>query len=631
MASDALSLSVVACLVGSYKMVKGIQPPPPPGPHEHSWAKVSNLPKPTVILNPTHVRRGGIVQLQVRMTSDLDTCTVYWPPCSFPSNTAHNRVVVAKWSADAGGTFGRLDSNGRFIPETDPTKVTHYKPPDGYTGYVNITCEINDIPRAVDPATGQEIDTWNDEPSAKSDPTKLTVWDFEIDPPYIDARPFDQLREGQPLYTFTATFKPGVDHNGNSMVTQIEFRLNSSREPGFCLNDTREEGLWTDTTANDNDLKFPPNQTGLEIRAPEGTTNYNQAIYNVPQPPLSTVTVSVRVVCSDYGAHGSITAIARGVPSVESPQVMARWKGTFIERPAQIPKDQKDFRDNDNDGHVDEDLIDGLDNDGDGRIDEDAVGNGIWDGWEFEGPVTDDNDAEPIGDGTMGDGLSRYEEYRGVMVSVRDAGEGVTYDTNELLNNAFWTSLNPNQKDMFVVVSAFVRIIPLRATVGYFPGAGMPPVHLLHQANLHDDFGQVNFYSSDQCQICQAPHRLQGVYGAFVRDDPNIMPLLLGVTSGHIWSPPSECIIYTRRIEQEADAARFSRESLLFHVIGHELGHTVICPLVEGHIGAPPPDDGHHAPNGCLMDTPWQQRIETEFCAVNPGCQRLWRLKRIRQ
>jgi hypothetical protein len=626
----------VVCLLGGFERVKGMQPLPPfpPGPHNHSWAKVSDLPKPMVILNPTHVRQGDVVQLQVMMTSDTDICEVYWPPCSFPGNKAQNRVVVKEWHADVGGTFGRLDEKGNFVPEGDPTKVTHYKPPKGYRGYVSITVKIDDIPRAVDPATGEEVDTHNDEPPAVSDPAKLTVWEFEIDPPYIDARPVDQYREGQALYTFTATFEPGVDHNGNPMVTQIEFRLNSSREPGFCINATREEGSWTDTTANDNDLKFVPNQTGLEIRAPEGTTNYNQAIYIVPQPPPSTVTVSVRVVCLDYGAHGSITAIAYGVPSPKPP--IARWKGTLIQRAAQIPKDQRNGLDDDGDGEPDEDLINGLDDDGDGRIDEEANGNGIWDGWEFEGPARDDNDAEPQGDGTLGDGLSRYEEYRGVMVSVRDAGEGATYDSNELLNNTFWTELNPRQKDMFVAVFGFTLIIRSRATIGYFPGAGMPPVHILHQFNLitllNNDLGQVNFYSSDHCQICNFPHRIQGVYAALIYDESGLEPPgPLGETSSHIWSPPVRCYIYTRRIEENANRVGVDQISLLFLVIGHELGHTVICPLDEGHIGMPPPDCGHHnGINVCLMNSPWR-RIVREFCDTNPGCQRLWRLKRIRQ
>ena len=51
------------------------------------------------------------------------------------------------------------------------------------------------------------------------------------------------------------------------MARVIEFGLGSSAEPGYCMNATREQGLWTDTTVQDNDLKFFPNQSGLEVYA----------------------------------------------------------------------------------------------------------------------------------------------------------------------------------------------------------------------------------------------------------------------------------------------------------------------------------------------------------------------------
>ena len=149
--------------------------------------------------------------------------------------------------------------------------------------------------------------------------------------------------------------------------------------------------------------------------------------------------------------------------------------------------------DDDGDGKPDEDLINGLDNDGDGRIDEEANGNGIWDGWEFEGPAMDDNDAEPIGDGTPGDGLTRYEEYRGLLV----LGEANDGNGAQVLH---YIRLNPMRKEIFVSVS----VIP---HAGYFPGSGMPTTYLLDFNNLPDQF---LLYKKTPCSLfysCLPPNR----------------------------------------------------------------------------------------------------------------------------
>ena len=406
--------------------------------------------------------RRGMIVWEITPTSATDYDFTPW-------GLEENFVVIVGWTdfmeGEDRGEFGYSPDGYSFYPVNNPEWVNAYRPKHGFVGVLRIAPILDDIPIGI----YSGMPTYDDDP-VTGEPWKMTVWEFEIDPPYIDARPVDQYREGQAPYTFTATFEPGVDHNGNPMVTQIEFRLSSSREPGFCINATREEGSWTDTTANDNDLKFVPNQTGLEIRAPEGTTNYNQAIYIVPQPPPSTVTVSVRVVCLDYGAHGSITAIAYGVPLPKPP--IARWKGTLIQRAAQIPKDQRNGLDDDGDGEPDEDLINGLDDDGDGRIDEEANGNGIWDGWEFEGPARDDNDAEPQGDGTLGDGLTRYKEYRGFLV----LGEANDRNGAQALH---YIRLNPVRKEIFVSVSEIRH-------AGYFPGSGMPTTYLLDFNSLPD-------------------------------------------------------------------------------------------------------------------------------------------------
>jgi hypothetical protein len=212
------------------------------------------------------------------------------------------------------------------------------------------------------------------------------------------------------------------------MARFIEFGLGSSTEPGYCLNTTRVQGLWTDTTAEDNDLKFVPNQPGLEVYA-EGANPTNYSIAVTSQAVLS---ASVQVRCLDYGAYGSVWAYAYGLG-------LARWKGTLVERGAQIPLDQRDGLDNDGDGRVDEDLVDMQDNDGDGRIDEDAQGNCIYDGWQWNnGAATDDDDPEPPNQWydtdlpVPGDLLSRYEEYRGFIIQ------------------GTHSRLNPQVKDVFV-------------------------------------------------------------------------------------------------------------------------------------------------------------------------------------
>jgi len=549
------------------------------------------------------------------VTSDLDTCTVYWPPCSFSNNTAHNRVVVKEWHADVGGTFGRLDEKGNFVPEGDPTKVTHYKPPKDYTGYVSITVEIDDIPKAVDPATGQEVDTWNDEPPAVSDPAKLTVWEFEIDPPFIDALPQDGA-----TYTFTATIRPEKDHYGQSMARFIVFEIYSSREPGYCLNASREQGLWTDTSPEDNDLKFVPNQQGFQIENDvdlpiEPYLGYGWAVTVNP-----VLTASVQVRCLDYGAYGSIWALA-DLPGQE-PFAAARWKGTFVERGALIPLDQRDGLDNDGDSELDEDLIDGQDNDNDGEIDEDAERNLIYDGWQWNnGAAMDDNDNEPQGDGTRGDGLTRYEEYRGLLV----LGEANDGNRAQVLH---YIRLNPVRKEIFVSVSEIPH-------AGYFPGSGMPTTYLLDFNNLPDQESHiVNFHSTMRIRPVFSIRVYRRIVAGGTAEPIWHGQILYGYCTQPIWSGQRQfdpfgvpgtgpmAVIHTAQIQRDCD----DYGSASRYVVGHEIGHSVLWHQ---------PNNGHHdpGPDFCLMPIPIRTSspYPSEFCGIlnvnqDPGCQFRWRL-----
>lgn len=457
MAKDALS--VIFCFVGGIK-IKGSQPPYlPPPPHNHRWDKKLDppIPKPGVSIKPQYVRRGDIVSLQIHVSApDRDVCQNFSPPpCSFSQNTAINEWKIVNWILVEGrGTFGRIDQNGRFVPESDPTKYTHFKPADDFIGHVSIKVETDDIPYVTDPATGQRISTCNDDP-VTSDPVRFTVWEFEINPPYINALPEDGA-----TYNFTATISPSIDHNGNSMAAMIEFRLTSSNEPGYCLNATR-------TPDDAYDLQIVSGKPDMEISPLWARTR---------KPTLS---ASVQVRCFDYGAYGGITAHALGLPETKVPQTPARWTGTFIQNPAQIPLDQRNGLDDDGDGKIDEDLLDGRDNDGDGRPpDEEAIGNYIYDGWQWNnGAATDDNDPQPenqlppANQPRPGDGLSRYEEYRGFIIQ------------------GSHQRLNPNVKDVFIYN-------PHGLDIGGFATLGLQ-IHLIRRNEFDAVFDRPSDYDGD--------------------------------------------------------------------------------------------------------------------------------------
>jgi hypothetical protein len=255
-----------------------------------------------------------------------------------PWGIEENLVVIVGWTDfGAGGEFGYSPDGQTFFPESDPERVNCYRPNPEFVGVLRIAPILDDIPIGI--SSGELT---YDDPVTVGDPWTMTIWEFEIDPPYIDALPQDGA-----IYTFTATIRPQKDHNGQSMARVIEFGLGSSTEPGYCLNATRVQGLWTDTTAEDNDLKFVPNQPGLEVYA-EGANPTN---YSIAVTSRAVLSASVQVRCLDYGAYGSVWAYAYGLG-------LARWKGTLVERGAQIPLDQRDGLDNDGDGRVDEDLVD---------------------------------------------------------------------------------------------------------------------------------------------------------------------------------------------------------------------------------------------------------------------------------
>jgi hypothetical protein len=372
------------------------------------------------------------------------------------------------------------------------------------------------------------------------------------------------------------------------MARFIEFWLYSSAEPGYCLNATRVDGLWTDTSPEDNDLKFVPYQPGLEVYAHPFDPNPTNFCYAVTTQPV--LSASVKVMCLDYGANGIVLAYVYGLGPNSEP---ARVKGYLDRYAVRIPKDEDD--------------------------------NLIWDGWEWNnGGTLDDNDAEPPGDGTPGDGLTRYEEYRGLEVN------GLADDNSSMSDQVNHQRLNPTHKDMFVVNG--VRYVDGRFGAGYFPGAGMPNTWLVDFDRLPDqDAFVINFFSSLSV-------RIRPVYGIRVLSYWRREPLriggriIYGFCTQPIWSGqrvneplpvpgtgPS-AVYFPVQIREAAQ----NYEAAVRYVIGHEIGHSVLWHQ---------PDTGHHdwLVNGqqviCLMSIPADFNISpSEFCDQVIVCQIRWKL-----
>jgi hypothetical protein len=63
----------------------------------------------------------------------------------------------------AGGAFGYIDGLGQFVVASNPEDVTHYRAPSS-PGPVTITATVDDIPEAIEDATGSLVPTYDDQP-----------------------------------------------------------------------------------------------------------------------------------------------------------------------------------------------------------------------------------------------------------------------------------------------------------------------------------------------------------------------------------------------------------------------------------------------------------------------------------
>jgi hypothetical protein len=325
--------------------------------------------------------------------ADMDECTNYDSSCPY-NNWAADSGPLLSWSdGNKGGQFGYVDTNGNFVESN--TAISHYKASDTYKGVVHITLTVEDGGLYYNDSAVTNFQNVGN----------LTVWEFTISNGWAGVRP--QRDQQRP---FTATIFPNFDHKGFSMARIITFRLSGpegrpSHEPGFCLNATRIQGLWTDTSSMDHDLKFVPGQAGFAI---SDSANPNGTNFDTAWTLTAFGTATVTVRCLDFGAFGRIDAIA-DLPDVSA---FARLEGTSpqdFKLGAQIPIDEN--------------------------------GNFIYDGSPMNnGPAEQDTEDNPhtinpaTGLPTLGDGFSRYEEYRSIVY------------------NGAWreNQMDPTVKDVFV-------------------------------------------------------------------------------------------------------------------------------------------------------------------------------------
>ncbi len=596
-----LSVSgVVKVVLGCFLFFLLVTPPfgdpalAQPPPHTHNWTVGTPLEQPYIWFEKEYLRRGDVTALYVASIMDWDLCTN--PGCSFGfgSGWAEDWVYLVSWSDNgAGGQFGYLDAQGNFEPRpgTAVNEITHYKASDTQSGVVHITLTVDDFAITQDPITGEWIEIFND--TSTTNPMtvgNLTVWEFTIS---NGAAGWGRPERDKNL-SFTANITPDNDHYDNPMASRIEFRLTGSQEPGWCLNATRIQGTWTDTSSTDNDLKFVPGQAGLEIsdfQNPNGT-NFDTAWTLGPE-----TTASVAVRCLDYGAYGWIEALT-DLP--DAPMAPARREGTAPPNAmygAQIPIDER--------GTVD--------------ANGNPVPNNIADVWQWDnGGAGDDN--EPGGDPNFrGDGFTRYEEYRGFKVNGAWQDGTFNPDTNKDVFVLDWDGLGTS----------------------HFANLGVT-IHNLNTVAAQDEYDNFANHVMNYQHCNHVFHHRQEQHGILLRIHNNIVngqPAPGGTVTR--LNGAAESLINVQLIQQnfsnvfDPNTGQWVNDFLVVrnHTVAHELGHA--CNL--NHHGYVQNQNGQWVWDGvttlpCTMVNAISPQRRGDYVGVqnydngNPGCIRIWRL-----
>lgn len=440
------------------------------------------------------------------------------PPKLLPAKTQGGTVPSEKLKAmvipeDLSGTFewtfsNKLKVNSASSPLFTNMTVVEVEPA---STDASASLDAEDIDVTFYPTPGPECKT--------DDPHKMTVYKFEIDKCPNAFIPKGGSEDNQA--SITAKILP------NGLKSKITFELfGVSDENGFCMN--APESLPWNPLAEDGklfkDLQFRA-QAGFNI---SGLLWKNKA---VTDSEVSTATVQINAF--DYGAFGKIKAQCK----IDSQTLEAVEKGSDKTHTA-IPRDDNN--------------------------------NNIADSWAHNaGNAIDDDDNSPAEGVSDGDGLSRFEEFRGFMVS----GSHVR--------------TSADNKDAFIHDEDGIGL-------GYFGTSGLT-THLI----TLDEF---NGASSRIINFRKESHNIVDQHGLLLRDFNLSGAFNWGLANnpaGFVGTPKDydDIQVDIAQITSDLNAARppgatNHTNNIHSYIIAHELGHGV-------HVS-------HHSPTGsgdpnCVM------------------------------
>lgn len=330
-------------------------------------------------------------------------------------------------------------------------------------------------------------------------------------------------------FSYTCTIVPSTVPASAREWIEVWMDSRSAR-PGYCCNSTQQ------VQGYQHDYRF---YLGRNPGFGNGGEMTGQKL--VKEDPG--ISETVKLTSRDYGGYGDMKAKVK----IKGDWYYARCARDLTRDFVRVPRD-----DNDND---------------------------ISDEWAYDsGNGQDDNDNNP-GGANNGDGLERYEEYRGFLV------QGTHVRTN------------PNNKDLFIYDEDNLGF-------GYANDLGFAMHNILSSEWSGTGSRKMNANEdNDQCGIW--------LYDGGWHDQA------YGITSG--WGTPNDVTnirIFTEKIADDApdETKRIQCQN---QVIAHEIGHAVALAPLGSNTQEPDPNDPHHYPYvGCIMDKyiVWATVPKTQYC-----------------